>query len=84
MCGVLAVTIESHMSEASIRTIRKLLGQDDPLVDNILLNVQPIAYSRFGVFANAVLIAIHSDHVTADAHCQRLRNQQAEDLRPAL
>ena len=73
-----------HMSEARMQNVRKLLGFDDPLDDLISLHVQPIAGARHGVFANAVLIAIHPDQATADAHCQRLRSQQAEGLGPAL
>jgi hypothetical protein len=37
----------------------------------------PIIHGGFGVYANAVLLAIHADRATADAHCARLRNQQA-------
>jgi hypothetical protein len=45
---------------------------------DVCLRVQPI-HGGFGVYADTVLIAIHSDQVSADAHCQRLRNQQAQD-----
>jgi hypothetical protein len=41
--------------------------------------VEPISHRGFGVFANAVLIAIHTDEVAAYAHCQRLRDQQAAE-----
>jgi len=53
------------------------LGIDDPQDNGILLTVQPIVHDRFGVFANAVLIAIHINQAAADAHCLRLRTQQA-------
>lgn len=46
--------------------------------DDIYLSVLPSTHGGFGVFANAVLIAVHTDQATADAHCQRLRNQQAQ------
>jgi hypothetical protein len=64
------------MSEASIQSIAKLLGIDDPLDNDILLIVQPVVYGRFGVFANSVLISIHETQGDADAHLQRLRDQQ--------
>jgi hypothetical protein len=59
--------------------IKKLLGFGEPEDDDISLRVQPIIHGGFGVFANAVLIAIHTDKADADAHCQRLRNQQAAE-----
>ena len=58
--------------------IRKLLGLDDPLDNEITLRVLPIIHGGFGVYANTVLIAIHTDQAAAYAHCQRLRNQQAQ------
>jgi hypothetical protein len=33
----------------------------------------------YGVYANAVLISIHTYQANADAHCQRLRDQQAQE-----
>jgi hypothetical protein len=45
--------------------------------EHIYFCVQPNIGGGYGVYANAVLIAIHPDQTTADAHCQRLRNQQA-------
>jgi hypothetical protein len=44
---------------------------------HISLSVQPIAYGHYGVYASAVLIASHLDQASADAHCQRIRNEQA-------
>lgn len=61
-----------------MQSIRKLLGLDEP-VDDISLRVVPIVYGGFGVYANSVLIAIHSDQADADAHCRRLRNQQVAE-----
>jgi hypothetical protein len=59
--------------------IKSLLGLVDPAKDDIFLRVLPIVHGGFGVYANKVLIAIHADQATADAHCQRLRRQQASD-----
>ena len=61
-----------------MQTIRRLLGFGE-LVDDISLRVLPITHGGFGVYANQVLIAIHNDQATADAHCQRLRNQQVPE-----
>jgi hypothetical protein len=55
---------------------RKQFSRDKP-ADEISLRVLPIIHGDFGVYADSVLIAIHADEVTADAHRQRLRNQQA-------
>jgi hypothetical protein len=70
----------------------KIIGQGDQKVhsitndfpvikssDDICLLVQPITFGGFGVYADTVLIAIHTDEASADAHCLRLRNQQAGD-----
>lgn len=59
--------------------IRKLLGLQEPTDENIFLRVSPIIHGGFGVYANAVLIAIHGDKSDADAHCQRLLRQQANE-----
>jgi hypothetical protein len=50
-----------------------------PLDGRITLCVQPLGGGGFGVYANAVLIAVHDDQGKADAHCQRLLNQQAAE-----
>jgi hypothetical protein len=60
-----------------MQLVKKLMGLDDP-VDDIFLRVLPIIHGCFGVYANAVLIAIHDDQGEVDAHCQRLRDQQAQ------
>jgi hypothetical protein len=60
-----------------MKLIRRLFARDKPAESDIFLRVLPIIHGGFGVYANTVLIAIHSDQATANAHCQRLRNQQA-------
>jgi hypothetical protein len=47
--------------------------------NEITLRVMPLINGGYGVFADAVLIAIHPDQGSADAHCQRLLNQQASE-----
>jgi hypothetical protein len=47
--------------------------------DEFFLHVLPTIDGGYGVYANAVLIAIHTDQAAAVAHCQRLRDQQAGD-----
>jgi hypothetical protein len=61
---------------SAMQQIRILFSRDKP-ADEISLRVLPIIHGGFGVYADSVLIAIHADKATADAHCQRLRNQQA-------
>lgn len=61
-----------------MQLIRNLFGFGDH-TDDIYLRVKPIAHGGFGVYANTVLIAIHTDQASADTHCQRLRDQQAQD-----
>ena len=60
-----------------MKTINGPLGFDQP-AEGIYLCVLPIDRGGFGVYANMVLIAIHNDQAAADAHCQRLRHQQAQ------
>jgi hypothetical protein len=50
-----------------------------PFDGRITLCVQPLGDGAYGVYANAVLIAVHDDQGKADAHCQRLRVQQAAE-----
>ena len=57
----------------------KLLAVGNPSEDEIFLRVLPIIDGGYGVYANTVLIAIHTDQAAAVAHCQRLREQQAAD-----
>jgi hypothetical protein len=67
------------LRENSEKRIRKLLGLDDPLDNEIAFQIQLISQGRYGVFIGTVLIAIHTDRATADEHCQRLRDQQAQE-----
>jgi hypothetical protein len=61
-----------------MQLVKKLLGLDER-VDAISLRVRPITHGGFGVYANVVLIAIHDAQSEADAHCQRLLHQQAQE-----
>ncbi len=42
--------------------------------------VLPVIHGGFGVYANKLLLAIHTDQSSAEAHCLRLRNQHASDV----
>jgi hypothetical protein len=55
----------------------KLSDVDRPVEGNFYFCVQPMIQGAYGVFANTVLIAIYSDRAIAEAHCQRLRDQQS-------
>jgi hypothetical protein len=59
-----------------MKLIKKLFPVVRSTEIEILLRVLPIHRESFGVFANSVLIAIHTNQAEADAHCQRLRKQQ--------
>ena len=59
--------------------IRKLFDRDSAAQQRIFFSVRPIQHVGYGVYAHAILIGIHADHATATAHCQRLRNQQAQE-----
>jgi hypothetical protein len=65
------------MGEISILSIAQSMSIYKQVDGKITLRVQPIDDCNFGVYANAVLIAIHPDQASAEAHCQRLRRQQA-------
>ena len=43
------------------------------------LRVMPVIRGGFGVYADAVLIVIYNQQEEAEAHCLRLRLQQAQD-----
>ena len=47
-----------------------------PVEGNFYFCVQPMIQGTFGVYANTVLIAIHTERAIAEVHCQRLRDQQ--------
>jgi hypothetical protein len=57
---------------ASIR-----LGKMTEAAPTYWLRVVPLVHGGFGVFANAVLIGTHRELSDAEAHCQRLRDQQS-------
>jgi hypothetical protein len=44
--------------------------------EEISMYVLPVIHGGFGVYANKLLLAIHTDQASAEAHCLRLRNQQ--------
>ena len=48
--------------------------------EEISIYVLPVVHGGFGVYANKMLIAIHTDQNAAETHCLRLRNQQASDV----
>jgi hypothetical protein len=60
-------------------SITKLLAVGRSGDNDVDLRVLPIIHGGYGVYANTVLIAIHTDEASAEAHCQRLRNQQADE-----
>jgi hypothetical protein len=62
-----------------MNAIERLPGLEDTHQDDIYLRVLPIVRGGYGVYGNAVLIAIYTDPAAADVHCQRLRRQQVED-----
>jgi hypothetical protein len=57
-------------------SIEKVFTLENPAINEILLHVQPVVYGSFGVYAEAVLIAILPDQAAAVAHCRRLIAQQ--------
>jgi len=62
-----------------MQTIKKLLDMCRAEED-VAMHVLPVTHGGFGVYANKLLLAIHTDLVAAEAHCLRLRNQQAADM----
>jgi hypothetical protein len=67
------------MFDLQIQSLAELLGNHHQSDGIVGFCVQPLVFGRYGVFANAVLIEIHQDQATADAHCQRLRDHQAQN-----
>jgi hypothetical protein len=59
-----------------MQSITKLLDLKMPVKQGAFFRVLPISYNFFCVYAGTALIDIYADWVTANAHCQRLRNQQ--------
>ena len=64
--------------ENNMQSIRNRFAQENPALNEILLYVLRLVHGGFGIYADAVLIAIHPDQASADAHCQRLINQQVQ------
>jgi hypothetical protein len=65
--------------EIKMPTLKKLLDMFRSEAD-ISLYVLPVIHGGYGVYANKVLLAIHTDQDSAEAHCLRLRNQQVSDI----
>jgi hypothetical protein len=61
---------------------KKVFTLGSPESNEILLSVAPVVYGCYGVYADKVLVTICADKAAADAHCQRLLNQQAEGQQP--
>jgi hypothetical protein len=69
-----------------MHSIKNQFALENPALDEILLRVRPVVNGYYGVYADAMLIAILPDQAAADAHCQRLLSQQVEgrDSQPAM
>ena len=65
--------------DENVHVAKKLFALDEPANNEIGLRVLPVTDGGFAVYADAVLIAIHADRDAADADCQRLIRQQAQD-----
>jgi hypothetical protein len=61
-----------------MQSTKALFTLENPAINEILLSVGPVIYGRYGVFADASLIAVHENRASADAHCQRLIHIQAD------
>ena len=59
-----------------MHSIKSLFALENPALDEIHLRVQPVVNGFYGVYADAMLIAILPDKVAAEAHCRRLLSQQ--------
>ena len=70
--------MNANIGDISILTIAQSMSIYKQVDGKITLCVQHIDQCNYGVYANAVLIAIHSDQATADAQCHRLLNQQIQ------
>ena len=71
--------MKANMGEVSIMSIAQTMSIYKQVDGKITLCIQPIDECNYGVYANAVLIAIHADRAAANAHFQRLSNQQIKD-----
>jgi hypothetical protein len=65
------------MDNRNDQSLAELLKNYHHSDGEINLCVQPLIYGYYGVFTNAVLIAIHQEQAAAAAHCKRLSDQQA-------
>jgi hypothetical protein len=63
--------LKSIQGNGNIQTIKKLFVLENPALNEILLSVQPVDYGRYGVYADAVLIAILPDHFLQCASANR-------------
>jgi hypothetical protein len=63
---------------------KQLFTLGNPEKNEIQLSVEPVVYGCYGVYADRVLVTIYADRFAADAHCQRVLKQQAEEKRQPL
>jgi hypothetical protein len=71
--------MKANMGEVSILSIAQSMSIYKQVDGKITLCIHRIDECNYGVYANAVLIAVHAERAAANAHCQRLRNQQVKD-----
>jgi hypothetical protein len=69
---------KSGMRDDSLMSNAEAMSIYHPFDGRITLCVQPLGDGAYGIYANAVIIAIHTEQANADAHCKRLRNQQSQ------
>jgi hypothetical protein len=60
-----------------MQSLKKQVAPEAAAKQDISFRVLTISHNFFCVYAGAALIEIYADWVGANAHCQRLRNQQA-------
>jgi hypothetical protein len=77
--GGQAMRLSSGIRDDSLLSNAEAMSVYHPFDGGITLCVQPIGDGAYCVYANAVIIAVHRDRPSADAHCQRLRNQQVDE-----
>jgi hypothetical protein len=74
-----AVSVRFQQGETNMPTLKKLLDLFRS-EEETSIYVLPVIHGGFGVYANKVLLAIHTDQSSAEAHCLRLRSQQTSDI----